>query len=266
MNIQGLMSGKCGLIMGVANRLSIAWGIARSCHEAGAELAFSYQGDALEKRIKPLANSVDSNIILPCDVSDEESIANLFANLKKEWGQIDFIVHAIAFADKNYLIGRYIETPAEVFSQALHISCYSLTSIARHAESMMNENSSILTLSYYGAEKIVTQYNVMGVAKAALESSVRYLAYDLGPKKIRVNAISAGAIRTLASAGVSNFRDMLNKYGNCAPLKDTLTSEDIGTSGVYLLSDLSSAVTGEIHYVDNGFNALAFTPPADSES
>jgi len=251
-----LMQGKRGLVMGVANDKSIAWGIAKNCADAGAELAFTYQGDALLKRVGPLAKSVNSSIVLPCDVTDSESIKSVFAALEKEWGKLDFIVHAIAFADKNELRGRYVDTSLDNFLLSMHVSCYSFTEIARHASGMMTDGGSMLTLSYYGAEKVMPHYNVMGVAKAALEASVRYLAADLGKDNIRVNAISAGPIKTLAASGIGDFRYILkwNEYN--APMRRTVTIDEVGRSGFYLLSDLSSGVTGEVHHVDNGYHIV----------
>ena len=251
-----LMKGKRGLIMGVANDKSIAWGIARAAHSQGAELAFSYQGEILEKRVKPLAESLNSALVIPCDVTDQSSINSLFDKLKEEWGKIDFVVHAIAFSDKNELKGRYVDTSLENFMRTMHISCYSFTAIAKKATELMSDGGSLLTLSYYGAEKVMPHYNVMGVAKSALESSVRYLAADLGRDNIRVNAISAGPMRTLAAAGIGDFRYMLkwNEYNS--PLKRNVSIADVGKSGFYFLSDLSSGVTGEVLYVDSGFHVV----------
>jgi enoyl-[acyl-carrier protein] reductase I len=254
--IGNLMAGKKGLIMGVANNKSIAWSIASAAHAQGAELAFSYQGEILQKRVEPLAESVGSKLIIPCDVTDDESIDSLFATLEKEWGKIDFVVHAIAFSDKEELKGRYINTTLENFTRTMQISCFSFTAIAKRAASIMSSDGSLLTLSYYGAEKVMPHYNVMGVAKAALEASVRYLACDLGKDGIRVNAISAGPMRTLAAAGIGDFRYMLkwNEYNS--PLKRNVTSNDVGKSGLYMISDLSSGVTGEVVYVDSGFHVV----------
>ncbi|MBT4921539.1 MAG: enoyl-ACP reductase FabI [Rickettsiales bacterium] len=251
-----LMSGKRGLIMGVANNKSIAWAIASAVSAQGAELAFSYQGEILEKRVRPLAESVGSKLVIPCDVTNDESMDNLFEILEKEWGTIDFVVHAIAFSDKEELKGRYINTSLGNFTRTMQISCYSFTAIAQRAAKMMPNGGSLLTLSYYGAEKVMPHYNVMGVAKAGLEASVRYLACDLGRDNIRVNAISAGPMRTLAAAGIGDFRYMLkwNEYNS--PLKRNVTSDDVGKSGFYMLSDLSSGVTGEILYVDSGFHVV----------
>jgi enoyl-[acyl-carrier protein] reductase I len=251
-----LMQGKRGLIMGLANDKSIAWGIAKACAGAGAELAFSYQGDALKKRVIPLAASVGSDIVLPCDVGDEASVDALFASLEERWGKLDFIVHAIGFSDKNELRGRYVDTSKDNFLMSMDISVYSFTSVVKRAEKMMTEGGSCLTLTYYGAEKVMPHYNVMGVAKAALEASVRYLAEDLGKKNIRVNAISAGTIKTLAASGIGDFRLIMrwNEYNS--PLRRTVTQDEVGKSALYLLSDLGSAVTGEIHHVDAGYHVV----------
>lgn len=251
-----LLEGKKGLIMGVANNRSIAWGIAEAAHIHGAELAFSYQGEILQKRVMPLAESIGSTMVLPCDVTSEESIDELFATIEKEWGSIDFLVHAIAFSDKNELTGKYIDTSLDNFLKTMHISCYSFTSIAKRAEKIMNPGGSMVTLSYYGAEKVMPHYNVMGVAKAALEASIRYLSCDLGSKNIRVNAISAGPLKTLAASGIGDFRYMLkwNEYNS--PLRRNITTTDVGNSALYLLSDLSSGVTGELIYVDSGYHVI----------
>jgi enoyl-[acyl-carrier protein] reductase I len=249
-----LMAGKRGLIMGVANNRSIAWGIAKACAAQGAEVALTYQGDALKKRVEPLAAELGSNLVLPCDVTDPASMDAVFDALGKAWGRLDFLVHAIAFSDKNELDGRYVDTTEKNFAQSLLISCYSFTALAQRAEKLMSEGGSLLTLTYYGAEKVMPHYNVMGVAKAALEASVRYLAADLGKTGIRVNAISAGPIKTLAASGISDFRYILrwNEYNS--PLRRTVTIEDVGASGMYLLSDLSRGVTGEVHHVDSGYH------------
>ena len=251
-----LMQGKRGLIMGLANDKSIAWGIAKACADAGAELAFSYQGDALKKRVDPLAASVGSDIVLPCDVGDEASIDALFASLEERWGKLDFVVHAIGFSDKNELRGRYVDTSRSNFLMSMDISVYSFTAVVKRAEKMMTDGGSCLTLTYYGAEKVMPHYNVMGVAKAALEASVRYLAEDLGKDNIRVNAISAGTIKTLAASGIGDFRLILkwNEYNS--PLRRTVTQEEVGKSALYLLSDLSSAVTGEVLHVDAGYHVV----------
>ena len=250
----GLMAGKRGLIMGVANNRSIAWGIAQALAAQGAEIAFTYQGDALKKRVEPLAADLGSKVVLPCDVTDSASIDALFAELQKTWGTMDFLVHAIAFSDKNELDGRYVDTSESNFTQTMLVSCFSFTALAARAEKLMPNGGAMVTLTYYGAEKVMPHYNVMGVAKAALEASVRYLAADLGKGAIRVNAISAGPIKTLAASGISDFRYILrwNEYNS--PLRRTVTLEDVGGAGVYLLSDLSKGVTGEIHHVDAGYH------------
>ena len=249
-----LMAGKRGLIMGVANNRSIAWGIAKACAAQGAEIALTYQGDAIKKRVEPLAAELGSGLVLPCDVTDTASMDAVFETLSKKWGRLDFMVHAIAFADKAELDGRYVDTSEKNFTQSLLISCYSFTALAQRAEKLMTTGGSMLTLTYYGAEKVMPHYNVMGVAKAALEASVRYLAADLGKSGIRVNAISAGPIKTLAASGISDFRYILrwNEYNS--PLRRTVTIEDVGGAGLYLLSDLSRGVTGEIHHVDSGYH------------
>ncbi len=251
-----LMQGQRGLIMGLANDKSIAWGIAKACADAGAELAFSYQGDALKKRVAPLAASVGSDIVLPCDVGDEASIDALFEALEERWGKLDFIVHAIGFSDKGELRGRYVDTSRGNFLTSMDISVYSFTAVVQRAEKMMTDGGSCLTLTYYGAEKVMPHYNVMGVAKAALEASVRYLAEDLGKNNIRVNAISAGTIKTLAASGIGDFRLIMkwNEYNS--PLRRTVTQEEVGKSALYLLSDLGSAVTGEVLHVDAGYHVV----------
>ena len=250
----GLMTGKRGLIMGLANSRSIAWGISKACASQGAELAFTYQGDALKKRVEPLAAEVGSTIVLPCDVTDYASVDAVFAELKSRWGQLDFLVHAIAFSDKAELDGRYVDTSERNFVQSMLISCYSFTALAQRAEKLMTNGGSMLTLTYYGAEKVMPHYNVMGVAKAALEASVRYLAADLGKQGIRVNAISAGPIKTLAASGIADFRYILrwNEYNSA--LRRNVTIEEVGSSALYLLSDLGRAVTGEVHHVDAGYH------------
>ena len=252
----GIMNGKRGIIMGVANDRSIAWGIAAALAKEGAELAFTYQGDALEKRVRPLAESVGSNLIIPCDVSSDEAIDETFKILKGTWKTIDFIVHAIAYSDKEELKGEYLDTTRENFFRTMDISVYSFTAVARRAAAMMPNGGSMITLTYYGAEKVMPHYNVMGVAKAALESSVRYLAADLGNNKIRVNSLSAGPIKTLAASGIGDFRYILkwNQYNS--PLRRNVTLEDVGGCGVYLLSDLSTGVTGETHHVDCGYHVV----------
>jgi len=249
-----LMAGKKGLIMGVANNRSIAWGIAKAAAAQGAEIALTYQGDALKKRVGPLAAELGSELILPCDVTDTASIDALFSQIESSWGQLDFLVHAIAFSDKSELDGRYVDTSEKNFTQTMLVSCYSLTALAARAEKLMTAGGSILTLTYYGAEKVMPHYNVMGVAKAALEASVRYLAADLGKNGIRVNAISAGPIKTLAASGIADFRYILrwNEYNS--PLRRTVSIEEVGGAGLYLLSDLSRGVTGEVHHVDAGYH------------
>jgi enoyl-[acyl-carrier protein] reductase I len=251
-----LMQGRRGVVMGVANERSIAWGIAAACAAQGAELAFTYQGDTLLKRVEPLAASVGSRIVLPCDVTEEASIDAVFAALEAQWGGLDFLVHAIAWSDKDQLKGRYLDTTRENFLKSLDISCYSFTAICQRAVKLMKPGGALLTLTYLGAERVTPHYNVMGVAKAALEASVRYLAADLGPEGIRVNAISAGPIKTLAASGIGDFRYILkwNQYNS--PLKRNVTIEDVGGAGVYLLSHLSSGVTGEVHHVDCGYHIV----------
>ncbi|MDA0304691.1 MAG: enoyl-ACP reductase FabI [Proteobacteria bacterium] len=251
-----LMAGKKGLIMGVANERSLAWGIASAVHGQGAELAFSYQGDALKKRVGPLADSIGSDFVEPCDVTDAASIDALFACVKERWGKLDFLVHAIAFSDKEELKGQYIDTSPENFARTMNISCYSFTALAQRARTLMTDGGSMLTLTYFGAERVMPHYNVMGVAKAALEASVRYMAEDLGKENIRVNAISAGPMKTLAASGIGDFRYILkwNEYNS--PLRRNVTMDDIGGAGTYLLSDLSSGVTGETHHVDCGYNIV----------
>ncbi|OSP56387.1 enoyl-ACP reductase FabI [Pseudoruegeria sp. SK021] len=251
-----LMQGKRGLIMGLANDKSIAWGIAKMCAAHGAELAFSYQGDALKKRVVPLAESVGSDIVLECDVSNAESIDALFEELGQKWDKLDFIVHAIGFSDKNELRGRYVDTSPENFRMTMDISVYSFTAVVQRAEKMMTEGGSCLTLTYYGAEKVMPHYNVMGVAKAALEASVRYLAEDLGKDAIRVNAISAGTIKTLAASGIGDFRYIMkwNEYNS--PLRRTVTQEEVGKAALFLLSDLGTATTGEVLHVDAGYHVV----------
>ncbi len=251
-----LMKGKKGLVMGVANDHSIAWGMAETLHKHGAEMAFTYQGEAFGKRVKPLAASIGSKIVIDCDVQKEESIDDVFQTLKREWGSIDFIIHAIAYSNKEELQGRYVDTTLENFIQTMHISCFSFTSVMRRAKDLMKDGGSAVTLSYYGSEKVMPSYNVMGVAKAALEASVRYLAADLGPDGVRVNAISAGPMRTLAGAVIGGARKTYKYSSLTSPLRRPVELEEIGGAGLYLLSDLSSAVTGEVHYVDCGFNAV----------
>jgi enoyl-[acyl-carrier protein] reductase I len=251
-----LMAGKRGLIMGVANERSIAWGIARTVAEAGAELAFTFQGEALGKRVKPLAQSVDSDFVLECDVTDEQSLDRVFASIADKWKRLDFAVHAIGATDPSALRGKYVDTTRANFLRTLDISCYSFTDLARRAAPLMQDGGSLLTLTYYGAERVMPNYNVMGVAKAALEASVRYLAVDLGGQNIRVNAISAGPIKTLAASGIGDFRYILkwNQYNS--PLKRNVSIEDVGGAGLYLLSDLGAGVTGEVHHVDCGYHVV----------
>ncbi len=252
----GLMAGKRGIIMGLANNRSIAWGIAKSLADAGAELAFTYQGDALKKRVEPLANELGGWVVGDCDVSNAETIDAVFDAIGEKWDSIDFVVHAIGFSDKNELTGRYVDTSAANFARTMDISVYSFTAVIQRAEKLMTNGGSILTMTYYGAEKVMPHYNVMGVAKAALEASVRYLAVDLGGKNIRVNAISAGPIKTLAASGIGDFRYIMkwNEYN--APLKRNTTIQEVGGAALYLLSDLSTGVTGEIHHVDSGYHTV----------
>jgi enoyl-[acyl-carrier protein] reductase I len=257
----GILAGKRGLIMGLANNRSIAWGIAHAARQQGAELAFSYQGDALKKRVEPLAESVGGHVVGHCDVTDSASIDAVFAEVEKLWGSLDFVVHCIAFSDKDELTGRYIETSEGNFTKSLLISCYSFTAIAQRAEKLMPNGGSLLTLTYYGAEKWMPHYNVMGVAKAALEASVRYLAADLGPQNIRVNAISAGPIKTLAASGIGDFRYILkwNEYNS--PLRRTVTIEEVGDTAAYLVSDMARGMTGEILHVDAGYHVVGMKNP-----
>jgi enoyl-[acyl-carrier protein] reductase I len=257
----GLMRGKRGLVMGVANNRSIAWGIARACREQGAELAFTYQGDALKKRVEPLAAEINGLVAGHCDVTDAASIDAVFARIEKEWGSLDFLVHAVAFSDRDQLSGRYVDTTAANFTNTLLISCYSFTAVAQRAEKLMPSGGSMLTLTYYGAEKWLPHYNVMGVAKAALEASVRYLAADLGVKNIRVNAISAGPIKTLAASGIGDFRYILKWSENNSPLRRNVSLEDVGNAAAYLLSDLSRGVTGEVQHVDSGYHIVGMKHP-----
>ena len=252
----GLMEGKRGLIMGLANDRSLAWGIAKALSGAGAELAFSYQGEAMAKRVRPLAEQLGADFLLDCDVSDMAQLDRAFAQLGERWPTIDFLVHAIGFSDKNELRGKFVDTSLDNFLLTMNISVYSMVAVTRRARAMMPEGGSILTLSYYGAEKVVPHYNVMGPAKAALESSVKYLAMDLGPEKIRVNAISAGPIKTLAASGIGDFRYILKWNELNSPMRRNVTIEDVGGAALYLLSDLASGVTGEIHHVDGGYNVI----------
>ena len=255
-NTSDLLKGKRGLIMGVANDRSIGWGIAKAAADAGAELAFTYQGEALEKRVRPLAEGVGSSIVLPCDVTDEASMDAVFAELEKTWGKLDFMIHAIAYSDKDELKGEYVDTTRQNFMNTMDISVYSFTALAKRAAAIMNDGGSMLTLTYYGAERVMPHYNVMGVAKAALEASVRYLAVDLGRRNIRVNGLSAGPLKTLAASGIGDFRYILkwNEYNS--PLKRNVTLDDVGGAGVYLISDLSSGVSGETHHVDCGYHIV----------
>jgi enoyl-[acyl-carrier protein] reductase I len=256
-----LMQGKRGLVMGVANDRSIAWGIAQAVAAQGGEVAFTYQGEALEKRVRPLAEGIGSSLVLPCDVGDDASMDAAFDAVAKAWGKIDFLVHAIGYADKQFLRGRYLDTPRSAFLQAMDISCFSFVAVGQRAAALMEAGGSLLTLSYLGAERVTPHYNVMGVAKAALEASVRYMATDLGERGIRVNAISAGPIKTLAASGIGDFRYILkwNQYN--APLRRNVTIEDVGGSGLYLLSDLSAGVTGEVHHVDSGYHIVGMKNP-----
>ncbi|HWD12859.1 enoyl-ACP reductase FabI [Pseudochrobactrum sp. sp1633] len=252
----GLLQGKRGLILGLANNRSIAWGIAKSARDAGAEIALTYQGEAMKKRVEPLAAELDALVCGHCDVTDDASMDAVFALIEEKWGKLDFLVHAIGFSDKDELTGRYLDTSAANFSNTMLISVYSFTALAKRAEKLMTDGGSMLTLTYYGAEKVMPNYNVMGVAKAALEASVKYLAVDLGPQNIRVNAISAGPIKTLAASGIGDFRYILkwNEYN--APLRRTVSIEEVGDSGLYFLSDLSRSVTGEVHHVDSGYHTI----------
>jgi enoyl-[acyl-carrier protein] reductase I len=261
MDASGLLRGKRGVIMGLANNRSLAWGIAKAAHAHGAQLAFTYQGDALKKRVEPLADEVGGIVLGHCDVTDQATLDAVFATAGEAWGGIDFLVHAIAFSDKDELTGRYLDTTLANFTKTMTVSCYSFTAIAQRAEKLMREGGALLTLTYYGAEKWMPHYNVMGVAKAGLEASVRYLAADLGPRNIRVNAISSGPIKTLAASGIGDFRYILkwNEYNS--PLRRSVTIEEVGDTAVYLLSDLSRGVTGEIHHVDAGYNIVGMKHP-----
>ena len=251
-----LMAGKRGIVFGVANNRSIAWGITKACHDQGAEIALTYQGDAIKKRVEPLAAEIGSKLVLPCDVTDDASVEAVFKALADRWGSIDFLVHAVAFSDKEELDGRYVDTSKDNFVQTLLVSCYSFTALAKRAEKLMPQGGSLLTLTYYGAEKVMPHYNVMGVAKAALEASVRYLAADLGKNHIRVNAISAGPIKTLAASGIADFRYILKWNELNAPLKRNTTLDDVGGAALYLLSDLGAGTTGEILHVDSGYHVV----------
>ena len=252
----GLMQGKRGLVMGLANNKSIAWGIAKALAEAGAEVGLTYQGDALKKRVIPLSEQIGGTVFGHCDVTDDASVDAVFDAIDKQWGKLDFLVHAIAFSDKDELTGRYVDTRADNFARSMNISVYSLTALAQRAEKRMTDGGSILTLTYYGAEKVMPHYNVMGVAKAALEASVRYLAEDLGKQNIRVNAISAGPIKTLAASGIGDFRYILKWNELNAPLRRVVTTDQVGQSALYLLSDMAAGVTGEVHHVDSGYHAV----------
>ncbi len=257
----GLLSGKRGLVMGVANNRSIAWGIARSARAHGAELAFTYQGDALKKRVEPLASELGGHLAGHCDVTDPATLDAVFAETERLWGGLDFVVHAIAFSDKDELTGRYVDTSEANFTKSLLVSCYSFTAVAQRAEKLMGQGGSLLTLTYYGAEKWMPHYNVMGVAKAALEASVRYLAADLGPKNIRVNAISAGPIKTLAASGIGDFRYILKWNARNSPLRRTVTIDEVGETGAFLVSDMSRGMTGEILHVDAGYHVVGMKNP-----
>ena len=256
-----LLAGKRGLVLGVANNRSIAWGIAKAAHDAGAELAFTYQGESLEKRVRPLAAELGAMVVGHCDVTEPATIDAVFSEIEKAWGQIDFVIHCIAFSDKDELTGRYVDTSADNFSRSMLISCYSFTAIAQRAEKLMKDGGSMLPLTYYGAEKWMPHYNVMGVAKAALEASVRYLAADLGPKNIRINAISAGPIKTLAASGIGDFRYILKWNEFNAPLRRTVTIEEVGDTAVYLVSDMGRGMTGEILHVDAGYHVVGMKNP-----
>jgi enoyl-[acyl-carrier protein] reductase I len=260
--VPGILAGQRGLVMGTANNRSIAWGIAKAAHGAGAKLAFTYQGESLEKRVRPLAQELDAHVVGHCDVTDVASIDAVFREVERVWGKLDFLVHCIAFSDKDQLTGRYVDTTAENFCNTLLISCYSFTAIAQRAEKLMPDGGALLTLTYYGAEKWMPHYNVMGVAKAALEASVRYLAADLGEKNIRVNAISAGPIKTLAASGIGDFRYILkwNEYN--APLRRSVTIDEVGESAAFLLSPLARGITGEILHVDAGYHIVGMKNPA----
>ncbi|MEQ8604867.1 MAG: SDR family oxidoreductase [Marivibrio sp.] len=262
----GLMAGKRGLIMGVANDHSIAWAIARACADHGAELAFTYQpGGGFERRVRPLAESVGSPLVTPCSVEEDESVEAAFAEVAKVWDRLDFVVHAIAYSDKAQLKGRYVDTTRENFRHSLDISCYSFTAVARYAEPLMTDGGSLVTLTYEGARRVMPSYNVMGVAKAALEASVRYLASDLGEKGIRVNALSAGPMRTLAGSAISGARFTYGWQGKSSPMRRNVTHGEVGNSGLFLLSDLSAGVTGEVHFVDSGYHTIGMAIPDEPE-
>ena len=256
-----IMQGKRGLIMGLANDRSLAWGIAKTVAAHGAELAFTFQGGPMEKRVRPLAEQVGAEVVLPCDVTDESSLDAVFTELEERWGRLDFLVHAIGFADKNELRGRYVDTSRQNFLNSMEVSCYSFTAAAQRAEKLMTDGGSMLTLTYYGAEKVMPHYNVMGLAKSALETSVKYMAADLGVKNIRVNAISAGPVKTLAASGIGDFRLILKWNELNSPLKRNITLDDVGKAALFLLSDLGSGVTGEISHVDGGYNVVGMKAP-----
>lgn len=260
-----LLAGKRGIITGVANQLSISWAIAQMATEHGAEIALTYQGEVLQKRVMPLAAEIGCDFVEECDVTDEASMDRLFEKVKAKWGKIDFIIHGIAFADKDELRGRYIDTTLPNFLNSMNISCYSLTALAKRAEPLMTDGGSIITLTYYGAAKVIPYYNVMGLAKSALETSVKYLANDMGINNIRVNAISAGPIKTLAASGIGDFKSMLRIHENTSPLKRNSTQQDVAGAAVYFLSDLSKGVTGEIHYVDSGYNIMGMTSSQNNQ-
>jgi enoyl-[acyl-carrier protein] reductase I len=266
LGVSNLLEGKNGLVVGVANNMSLAWSIAEAASKSGAELAFTYLNEALEKRVRPLAEELNSKYIYHCDASNDESIASLIQSVKKDMGKIDFIIHAVAFSDKSELKGRYLDTSLANFINTMHVSCYSLVNLVKRAEEILNDNSSIITLSYFGAEKVVPNYNVMGVAKAALEASVRYLAFDLGEKGVKVNAISAGPIRTLAASGIGDFRSMQNIHQSTSPLKRNTTQEDVAGTALYLLSNLSSGVTGEVIHVDCGYSIMGMSVIAEASA
>jgi len=259
------MAGKRGLVMGVANERSIAWGIAKACHDHGAELAFTFQGEALEKRVRPLASSIGAKIVVPCDVTNPQSIDATFKEIEKSWGTLDFLVHCIAFSDKNELRGRFLDTSSDNFNLTMNVSCYSLVAVSQRAVPLMKNGGSILTLTYYGAERVIPHYNVMGVAKAALEASVRYLAADLGEQKIRVNAISAGPVKTLAFAGIADGRYILKWNELNSPLKRNITQEEVGNSALYLLSDLGTGMTGEVMHVDGGYHVVGMVKTSSAK-
>lgn len=258
---QGLLKGKKGIITGVANKMSISWAIAQLAKAHGAQVALTYQGEVLEKRVMPLAEELDADFIVPCDVTDTKSLENLFQTIEDKWGELDFIVHSIAFSDRNELRGRYLDTSLENFLNTMNVSCYSFTALAKYAEPLMKNGGSLITMSYYGAEKVIPCYNVMGLAKSALETSVKYLANDMGKNNIRVNSISAGPIKTLAASGIGDFKTMLKIHEETSPLKRNTTQQDVAGSAVYLLSDLASGVTGEIQYVDSGYNIMGMSMP-----